>query len=64
MNIDLFNTPIEYLKGVGPNRAKLLKDELKIFTYKDLLDTFPSGILIEQNFIKFRQSTTYLQRFR
>ncbi len=41
MNIDIFNTPIEFLKGVGPNRAKLLKDQLKIFTYKDLLYTFP-----------------------
>ena len=41
MNIDLLNTPIEFLKGVGPNRAKLLKDQLKIFTYKDLLYTFP-----------------------
>ena len=43
MNIDIFNTPIEFLKGVGPNRAKLLKDQLKIFTYKDLLYTFPYG---------------------
>jgi len=52
MNIDLFNTPIEYLKGVGPNRAKLLKDELKIFTYKDLLDTFPYRYIDRTKFHK------------
>src|SRR5689334_9632828 len=29
--------PIEYLKGVGPHRADLLKKELAIFTFNDLL---------------------------
>ena len=52
MNIDLFNTPIEYLKGVGPNRAKLLKDELKIFTYKDLLYLFPYRYIDRTKFHK------------
>ncbi|MDX2002636.1 MAG: ATP-dependent DNA helicase RecG [Chitinophagales bacterium] len=33
--------PVEYLKGVGPQRADLLKKELQIFTYKDLLFHFP-----------------------
>lgn len=33
--------PIEYLKGVGPLRADLLKKELGIFTYEDLLNHFP-----------------------
>jgi len=34
-------TPIDYLKGIGPNRASLLKSELKVFTYNDLLNYFP-----------------------
>lgn len=34
-------TPIEYLKGVGPKRAELLKKELAIFTFEDLLNYFP-----------------------
>ncbi|MEO8174221.1 MAG: ATP-dependent DNA helicase RecG [Sediminibacterium sp.] len=34
-------TPIEYLKGVGPLRADMLKKELEIFTFGDLLDHFP-----------------------
>ncbi|MFT3825252.1 MAG: ATP-dependent DNA helicase RecG [Chitinophagaceae bacterium] len=33
--------PIEYLKGVGPQRADLLKKELNLFTFKDLLELFP-----------------------
>ncbi len=33
--------PIEYLKGVGPQRADLLKKELGLFTFSDLLHHFP-----------------------
>ena len=39
--MELLSTPIEFLKGVGPSRADLLKKELNIFTYKDLLYYFP-----------------------
>tara|TARA_Y100000739_G_C20607808_1_gene466698 strand:+ start:922 stop:3027 length:2106 start_codon:yes stop_codon:yes gene_type:complete len=41
MNISLLKTPIDYLKGVGPNRSKLFKKELNIFTFQDLLSFFP-----------------------
>ncbi len=34
-------TPVEYLKGVGPLRAELLKKEMGIFTYGDLLTLYP-----------------------
>ncbi|MFT5723608.1 MAG: ATP-dependent DNA helicase RecG [Bacteroidia bacterium] len=34
-------TPIEFLKGVGPQRAELLQKELGIFTFNDLLYYFP-----------------------
>jgi ATP-dependent DNA helicase RecG len=36
-----FNTPVEFLKGVGPQRAALLNKELKIFTYGDLIQHYP-----------------------
>jgi ATP-dependent DNA helicase RecG len=36
-----FDTSIEYLKGVGPQRAVLLQKELKIFTYGDLIQHYP-----------------------
>lgn len=38
---DILSNPIEYLKGVGPQRAELLKKELNIFTFRDLLEHFP-----------------------
>jgi ATP-dependent DNA helicase RecG len=34
-------SPIEYLKGVGPVKGDLLKKELSIFTFKDLLEHYP-----------------------
>ena len=34
-------SPIEYLKGVGPLRGDMLKKELEIFTFKDLLEYYP-----------------------
>ncbi len=37
----ILSNPIDYLKGVGPARADLLRKELKIFTYGDLLMHYP-----------------------
>ena len=37
----LLSNPIEYLKGVGPLRADMLKKELSLFTFNDLLHHFP-----------------------
>ena len=37
----ILSTPIEYLKGVGPAKAELLKKEVSIFTYGDLLQYYP-----------------------
>jgi ATP-dependent DNA helicase RecG len=34
-------TPIEYLKGVGPQKAELLKKEIGVFTFGDLLEYYP-----------------------
>ncbi|MDX5321729.1 MAG: ATP-dependent DNA helicase RecG [Bacteroidota bacterium] len=38
---DFLDTPIEYLKGVGPNRGDLLRTELDIHTFGDLLQHYP-----------------------
>lgn len=40
-SIDILNTPIEFLKGVGPKRATILQKEFNIFTFRDLLYNFP-----------------------
>jgi ATP-dependent DNA helicase RecG len=36
-----FETPIEFLKGVGPQRSTLLNKELNIFTFGDLIQYYP-----------------------
>ena len=38
---NILSSPIEYLKGVGPQREDLLKKELNIFTFNDLLEHYP-----------------------
>lgn len=41
MMFDVEHTDVMYLPGVGPQRAKLLADELQVHTLYDLLYTFP-----------------------
>jgi ATP-dependent DNA helicase RecG len=36
-----FDTSIEFLKGVGPQRAALLQKELQLFTFGDLIQHYP-----------------------
>ena len=43
-------TPIDYLKGVGPNRADLLRSELGIKTYQDLINLFPNRYIDRTRF--------------
>jgi len=38
---NILSSPIEYLKGVGPQRGEILKKELNIFNFGDLLQHFP-----------------------
>jgi ATP-dependent DNA helicase RecG len=38
---DFLLTPIEFLKGVGAQRAELLRQEIGVFTFNDLLHYFP-----------------------
>ncbi len=45
-------SPIEYLKGVGPQRAELFKKELGIFTFKNLLEFFPYRHIDKTQIIK------------
>ncbi|MCM4154603.1 ATP-dependent DNA helicase RecG [Gramella sp. AN32] len=54
MNQNLLQTPIEYLKGVGPNRAETLKKELDIRTYRDLINFFPNRYLDKTGFYKIK----------
>lgn len=48
-------TPIDYLKGVGPSRADLLRKELGIHTYQDLLNLFPNRYIDRTRYYKINQ---------
>ncbi|WP_297338038.1 ATP-dependent DNA helicase RecG [Algoriphagus sp.] len=50
-----FDTKIEFLKGVGPQKAELLNKELSIFTYGDLLQHYPFRYEDRSKFYKIRQ---------
>nr|WP_297788573.1 DUF559 domain-containing protein [uncultured Allomuricauda sp.] len=55
MNPNFLQTPIAYLKGVGPNRADALKTELGIETFRDLLHLFPNRYLDRTSYYKINQ---------
>jgi len=61
---DLLNSPVEYLKGVGPQRADVLKKELGIFTFGDLLFHFPFRYVDRTKIYKVNEvnaNTQYIQ---
>jgi len=55
MNPSVLQTPIDYLKGVGPSRADLLRSELGIHTYQDLVNFFPNRYLDKTQYYKINQ---------
>ncbi|MFN9324417.1 MAG: OB-fold nucleic acid binding domain-containing protein, partial [Flavobacteriales bacterium] len=48
-------TPIEFLKGVGPQRGELLRKDLNIATYGDLLQHFPFRFVDRSVFHRVRE---------
>ena len=54
MSVNL-QTPIDYLKGVGPNKANLLRTELGIQTYQDLINLFPNRYLDRTKYYKINE---------
>jgi ATP-dependent DNA helicase RecG len=55
LSTQLLSTAIEYLKGVGPQRGELLKKELGIHTYGDLLQHYPFRYIDRTRFYKIRE---------
>ena len=55
MSVNFLQTPIDYLKGVGPNRANLLRKELGIHTYQDLINLFPNRYIDRTRHYKIGQ---------
>ncbi|SFF00363.1 ATP-dependent DNA helicase RecG [Flavobacterium xueshanense] len=52
---NLLLTPIEYLKGVGPNRGELLRKELGIYKYVDLVNFFPNRYIDRTRYYKINE---------
>ncbi|SEO66446.1 ATP-dependent DNA helicase RecG [Mucilaginibacter gossypiicola] len=50
-----FQTPLVYLKGVGQSRAEVLKKELELHTFEDLLRHFPFRYIDRTRFYKVRE---------
>lgn len=56
-----FDTPIEFLKGVGPSKADVLKKELNIYIYGDLLKHYPFRYIDRTRFYNVADITPDLQ---
>ena len=52
---NLFETPIEYLKGVGHARGELLRKELNIHKYGDLINLFPNRYIDRTRYYKINE---------
>lgn len=60
----ILSSPIEYLKGVGPLRGDMLKKELAIFSFGDLLEHYPNRHIDKTRVNKIREinpQTDYIQ---
>ncbi len=64
MSFSFLDTPIEYLKGVGPKRAQTLNQELAIYSFNDLLNYFPYRYIDKSKFYKISEipnTSSYIQ---
>ena len=58
------DTAIEYLKGVGPQRAEVLKKELGVFTFGDLLFHFPFRYIDRTKFHRIQDIRTEGEQYQ
>jgi len=55
MNAQFLQTPLAYLKGIGPMRAKLLAAQLGLKTFQDLLHFFPNRYVDRSRFYSINE---------
>ena len=60
MTDQILKTPVEYLKGVGTQRADILKKDLRIFNYGDLLHHYPFRYIDRTHFYKVKELNSEL----
>ena len=51
----ILDTPIEYLKGVGPQRGEWLRKELNIHKYSDLINLYPNRYIDRTRYYKINE---------
>lgn len=51
----VLDTPIEFIKGVGPSRADVLKKDLGLFTFRDMLSHYPFRYIDRTKYFKINQ---------
>lgn len=64
MGYKKLNTSLEFVKGVGPTRSKILNQELRLKTCKDILYFFPFRYVDRSKFYKISEinsETSYVQ---
>ncbi len=55
---DILSTKINYLTGVGPKRAEILREDIEVYTYLDLLHYFPFRYVDRSRFYAIREIRT------
>jgi ATP-dependent DNA helicase RecG len=51
----ILDTPVEFIKGVGPSRADVLKKDLGLFTFQDMLSHYPFRYIDRTKYFKINQ---------
>jgi ATP-dependent DNA helicase RecG len=54
---DFFDSPLKFLKGVGPQRAEVLEKEMSLVTFGDLLSYYPYRYIDRTRFYKVNEIT-------
>jgi ATP-dependent DNA helicase RecG len=55
LSFNILHTPIEYLKGVGSAKAEILKKEIGVFKFEDLLSYYPFRYIDKTQFYKIKE---------
>jgi ATP-dependent DNA helicase RecG len=64
MTQHILDTPIEYLKGIGPSRAELLRKETEVGTFGEMLHYYPFRYIDRSKFytiVEIDSDTAWLQ---
>jgi len=55
VNSDFLNQSVEFIKGIGPTRSKLLNEELNLKTIKNLIDFYPYRYIDRSRFYNINE---------